>query len=139
MFGGDKSKYLTISFIILILIIILFAALSFSEFKYVDAHYAVNPNVGEKVQFDGEYVGITSWGDDDVLYYVPPTNYDVIKLGGEYVFLCDDWSNHNLYGHNVTKVHLEGEFLESSHSQQPMDDGIVIGHFFNASNIEVID
>lgn len=135
----EKSKYLAISFIILILIIILFAALSFSQLTPVDAHYVVSPDVGEKVQFDAEYVGITSWGDDDVLYYMPPTNYDVVKVGWEYVFLCDDWSCHDLYGHNVTKVHLEGEFIDSEPSQQPLDDKVVVGHFFNASNIEVID
>ena len=130
-----KSKYFGISFIILILIIILFSSLMISPYKQVDANHIINPDAGVKVQLDGEYLGITTWGDEDVLYYMQPTNYDIIKVDGGYIFLTDDYTNHDLHGTNVSRVHLEGEFVDGQLTQQPFNDEIISGYFFNADNI----
>lgn len=109
-----------------------------SPYKKVDRAYVLNPNVGEKVQFDGVYVARTTWGNGDVLYYVPPENYDVISVDGGYVFLSDPYYSNNLTGKFAKTIHAEGAFTDSSMKIQPTPNGTYAGYIFKADRIEVL-
>ncbi len=135
-----KSEFpIGLIFIVIILAIILLSCIFISPYKQIDTTYVLNPTIGEKVQFDGEYIGITSWGsNDDILYYMPPPNYDIIKYGEQYIFLTGDYNSHNLIGNEGRTVHIEGEFEDSIMTSQPIKNGTVDGYFFNADKIELI-
>ena len=126
-------------FIIAVLIAILLLGVFISPYREVDSHYIVNPKAHEKVCFDAVYLGITTWGDEDVLYYMPPANYDVFEVGGEHVFLEGDCYSHNLCGNETRTFHLKGEFTDDAITTQPMGDELVAGHFFNATCIEPVN
>ena len=135
-----KSKIpIGLVFIVLILITALVTYAFISQYKHVDVNDIVNPTIGEKVQFDGKYIGITTWGiNEDILYYMPPPNYDVIQYGNQYIFLTDDYNNHGLLGNEGRMVHIEGKFEDSIMTSQPIKNRTVEGYFFNADKIELI-
>lgn len=135
-----KTKFpISLFFIIIILIVILFACIFISPYKHIDIHEVSNPTIGEKVQFDSKYIGITSVeSDEDLLYYMPPPRYDVLQYGSQYVFLTGDYNDHGLYGNEGKKVHLEGEFEDSIMTSQSIKNKNVEGYFFNADKIELI-
>lgn len=129
--------------IVLILILMVFIAASpimglISPYKHVDRAYVLNPNIDEKVQFDGVYVTRTTYGNDDVLYYVPPENYDVISVDGGYVFLADPYYSNNLTGKTGKTVHAEGVFKDSQMKIHSTPNGTFAGYIFNADRIEVL-
>ncbi len=128
-----KSK--TTVLIIIVLFAVLLLAVLAAPHKQTDT---INPKYGEKVEFTGTYIGITTWGDDDVLYYMPPTNYDILDVSGQYVFLEGDCNMHGLVGNEGKSVHVEGEFLDIEKVEQPFGNGVVEGYFFNATEIEVV-
>ncbi|MEE0902618.1 MAG: hypothetical protein UIB31_08815 [Methanobrevibacter sp.] len=135
-----KPKFpIGLVFIVLILVIILLACVFISPYKHIDSADMLNPTIGEKVQFDGEYLGITArGGSDDILYYMPPPIYDVVKYGEQYIFLTGDYNSHNLIGNEGRTVHIEGEFEDSIMTSQTIENGTVNGYFFNADKIELI-
>ena len=109
-----------------------------SPYKKVGREYILHPNIDEKVQFDGVYTSRTTWGNGDILYYVPPDNYDVIYVDGESVFLKDPYYSNNLSGKIGCRVHVEGVFTDSEATVQPTKEGPVAGHIFEADKIEVL-
>ena len=141
------SKYFTFqNFIIVILIIVIIglimAAPSIIEhltpYKQVDSSYIANPVQGEKVQFDGEYVGSTNWAGGYYFYYSYISNNDIVKVGNEYVIIQGDYLNHDLYGHEGETVHLEGRFGGGGKSKQPTENGYIYGYWFGADTIELV-
>ena len=147
--ADDFSKrYLTAkNFIIVILIIIIITLLVsapsiidyLTPYKLVDDSYIANPVPGEKVQFDGEYIGTTSWGGGYFLYYSYITDNDIVKVGDQYVLIQGDYLEHDLYGNEGKMVHLEGRFAGTDASKEPFGDEYIYGHWFGASTIEIID
>lgn len=144
---GFKRESSPILKIALVLIVILAVALlltslavkyGFSPYKPVDESFIVLPDCDVKVQLDGVYLGITSWAGDDILYYMPPTEYDVIRVGSQYVVLTDDYSFHDLCGNEGKRVHLEGTFEDSQPTEQPFNGTIINAHFFNPDKIEIV-
>ena len=133
-------KFAVILLVIFILLLIASSPLvshQLTPYKTVDESYIDNPNYNEKVQFEATYMGITSWADDNINYYMPPIEYDVLKVGSHYIVLEDDYSNHNLYGNESCHVHLEGVFNTTEVTFQPFNDTMIEAHVFSAEKIEV--
>ena len=140
-------KYLTLKNItIVVLVIIIFALIIkapaiidyFTPYKQVDSSYIANPVPYEKVQFDAEYVGHTSWNSGLFVYYYWITDNDVLKVDDQYIILQGDYLEHNLYGHEGETVHVEGRFASSGVSTERMSDGYIEGHWFGADTIEFV-
>lgn len=146
--GDLAKKYLTAKniFIVFLIIVILFLITNapaiideLTPYKHVDSSYIANPVPGEKVQFDGVYVGSTSWSSGFYFYYSYITNNDVVKVGNEYVIIQGDYLSHNLYGHEGKTVHLEGRFAQGGKSKEPMDNKYIYGRWFGADTIELVN
>ena len=143
------SKYFTLKNITIVALVLIIIGLViyapaiidyFTPYKEVDSSYIANPVAGEKVQFDGEYVGHTGWGGGGYYYFFMSfTNNDIVKVGDQYVIIQGDYLNHDLYGHEGAKVHLEGRFAEGGASKQPLGDEYIYGHWFGATTIEFIN
>ena len=130
---------ISLIFIVLILIIILIGCIFISPYKHISNSEELYSTIGEKVQFDGKYIGITTWkSNEDILYYMPPPEYDVIQYDDQYIFLTGDYNNHNLFGNEGKMVHLEGEFEDSIMATQPIENRTVNGFFFNDDKINLI-
>lgn len=137
-FSTEHLVIFTLTIIIIAFILAGPVAGMISPYKKVGREYILHPNIDEKVQFDGVYTSRTTWGNADVLYYVPPDNYDVIYVDGESVFLKDPYYSNNLTGKIGCRIHLEGVFTDSETTVQPTKEGLVAGHIFEADRIEVI-
>ena len=150
--GLDKAdnfitKYFTARNIIIVILILIILALvvnapmiidSLTPYKQVDSSYIANPVPGEKVQFDGTYVGTTSWSGG-FYFYSLITNNDIVKVGNEYVILQGDYLNHDLYGNEGKTVHLEGRFAGGGKSTEPFGDHNIEGRWFGADTIEIVN
>jgi len=128
---------LLIIFTLLLIATSPFVSHQLTPYNTVDESYIANPNYNEKVQFEATYMGITSWADDNVNYYMPPVEYDVLKVGSNYIILDEDYSNHNLFGKESKSVHLEGVFNTTEVTFQPFNDSMIEAHVFSAEKIEV--
>ena len=140
---GKRFSTAHLLIIVLALILVVFIAASpmmglASPYKKADRAYVLNPDIGEKVQFDGVYVTRTTYGSGDVLYYVPPENYDVISVDGGYVFLADPYYSNNLTGKIGKTVHAEGVFNDSQMRIHSTPNGTFAGYVFDADRIEVL-
>lgn len=142
------TKYVTArNIIIVILIFIIFALIisaptiieNLTPYKEVDSSYIANPVPGEKVQFDGIYMGTTSWSGGYYFYYNPITNNDIVKVGDEYVIIQGDYLNHDLYGNEGKTVHLEGRFGGNDKSKEPFGNDYIYGYWFGADSIEIVN
>ena len=145
---SSVSKYFTLKNIVIVLLIIIILTLVveapaiidyLTPYKEVDSSYIANPVAGEKVQFDGEYIGTTSWGGGGFLMFSMITNNDIVKVGDQYVIIQGDYMTHDLYNHKGSKVHLEGRFADGGTSTEPFGDGYIDGHWFGATKIELIN
>ncbi|MBE6496236.1 MAG: zinc ribbon domain-containing protein [Methanobrevibacter thaueri] len=137
------ARNIIIIFLILIIIGLVVSAPSIIEqltpYKQVDESYISNPVAGEKVQFDAEYVGPTTWGGGYYYFvYSYITNNDIVRVGDEYVILQGDYLDHDLYGNEGKTVHLEGRFANGGKSKEPLGDDYIYGHWFGAESIEII-
>ena len=140
----EASPILKIALILLVIFIIALMIASpavkygFSQYRPVDESYIAFPDTREKVQFEGTYIGITSWAKGDVLYYMPPPEYDVIQVESQYVVLTGDYSAHGLYGNEGKRIHLEGSFENSTQTRQPFNGTLINAHPFSPDKIEII-
>lgn len=141
------KKYITARNILIVFLIVIVIALimaapgiidALTPYKQVDSSYISNPVAGEKVQFDGTYMGSTSWSGGYLFYYSPITNNDIVKVGDEYVILQGDYLSHNLYGNEGKTVHLEGRFAAGGESKEPFGNDYIYGHWFGADTIEIV-
>lgn len=140
------SKYLNSTyFFILVLIIILIACIVLSPstgiinpYKEVDGNFIVNPIIGEQVQFEGIYIARTDNYDENVLYYIPPVEYDILEVDGQYVFLSDEYYTNNLSGNIGKTVHVEGSFENPEITVQNVDGKYFEGYIFKADKIELV-
>ena len=139
-----SAKYITLKNILIVVLILIIIALVFSApsiidaltpYNEVDSSYIANPVAGEKVQFDGEYIGTTSWGGA----FFPVTNNDVVKVDDQYVIIQGDYLLHDLYGYDGKTVHLEGRFAPTEKSKEPVGDMYVYGYWFGADSIEIVE
>lgn len=142
------SKYVTArNVLIIVLIIIIIGLISaapsiiehMTPYKQVDSSYIPNHVAGEKVQFDGEYIGTTNWGGGYFFFYSTITNNDIVRVGDQYVILQGDYINHDLYGNEGKTVHLEGRFAAGGLSHQRFEDGYIDGYWFGADTIEIVN
>lgn len=142
------SRYITARNIVIVLSVIIIIALiasspaiieNLTPYKEVDASYIGNHVAGEKVQFDGEYVGHTSWGANSFLFYSTITDNDIVKVGNQYVILQGDYLGHDLSGHEGSTVHLEGRFASGGTSNERFGDGYIDGYWFGADTIELVN
>lgn len=141
------TKYVTARNVLIVFLVIIVLALivlspaiidALTPYKQIDSSYIANPVPGEKVQFDGEYIGHTGWGGGIYYFYVPITDNDVVKVGDQYVIIQGDYLSHDLYGHEGSKVHLEGRFAQTGKSKEPVGDEYIYGYWFGADTIELI-
>lgn len=142
-----REKYVTARNItIVFLIFIIFALIAatplileaVTPYEEVDESYIANPVPGEKVQFDGVYVGHTTWSAGSY-FYSPITDNDVVRVGSHYVIIQGDYLNNDLYGHEGRTVHLEGRFAPSEKSKEPLEDMYIYGYWFGADSIEIVE
>lgn len=140
------SKYInSTNFFISVLIIILIACITLSPstgiinpYKEVDGHFIANPIIDEQVQFEGIYIARTDNYDENVLYYIPPVEYDILEVDGHYVFLSDEYYTNNLSGNIGKTVHVEGAFVNPQISVQKIDGKYFEGYIFKADKIELV-
>ncbi|MDO5859875.1 zinc ribbon domain-containing protein [Methanobrevibacter sp.] len=140
-------KYVTYRNVLIILLVFIIIGLVvaapsiinyLTPYKEVGSDYIADPVAGEKVQFDGEYMGHTSWGGG-YLFYLSITNNDIVKVGDQYVIIQGDYLSHDLYGKEGKTIHLEGRFAEGGLSKQRFGDGYIEGHWFGAHTIEIVN
>ena len=140
------SKYInSTNFFISVLIILLIACITLSPstgiinpYKEVDGHFIANPIIDEQVQFEGIYIARTDNYDENVLYYIPPVEYDILEVDGQYVFLSDEYYTNNLSGNIGKTVHVEGAFVNPQISVQKIDGKYFEGYIFKADKIELV-
>lgn len=139
------SSYITsTNFFISVLVIILITSVILSPtmgivnpYKKVNGNYIENPVMDEKVQFEGKYIARTDNYDEDILYYVPPIQYDILEVDGLYVFLSDEYYTNNLSGNIGKTVHVEGVFENPQLITQKADGKSFEGYVFKADKIEL--
>ncbi|MBR0271181.1 MAG: zinc ribbon domain-containing protein [Methanobrevibacter sp.] len=130
---------LVLAFVLLCLIVASPSIIKFiTPYKEVDSSYIANPVAHEKVKFTGEYIGTTDWNLPYFFYY-SSYDYDVIRVGDQYLFLQGNPSSHDLAGYEGHTVYLEGEFANTEKSTEPTQIGDVVGGWFSAHKIKVID
>lgn len=141
------SRYVTVRNVAIVLLVIMVLILISlaptiidvtTPYKQIDASYIPNHVAGEKVQFDGEYMGHTSWGANSFLFYSSIKDNDIVKVGDQYVILQGDYLGHDLYGHEGSTVHLEGRFAQGGPSHEKFGDGYIDGYWFGPETIELI-
>lgn len=140
------SKYInSTNFFISVLAIILITSVILSPdmgivdpYKKVNGNYFENPVMDEKVQFDGKYIARTDNYDENVLYYIPPIEYDILEVDGHYIFLSDEYYTNNLSGNIGKTVHVEGVFEDPQIMTQKVDGKYFEGYIFTADKIELV-
>lgn len=140
------SKYInSTNFFISVLVIILITSVILSPdigivdpYKKVNGNYFENPVWDEKVQFDGKYIARTDNYDENVLYYIPPIEYDILEVDGHYIFLSDEYYTNNLSGNIGKTVHVEGVFENPPIMTQKVDGRYFEGYLFTADKIELV-
>lgn len=143
------KRYVTVrnvSIVLLVIMVLILISLAptiielATPYKEIDASYIPNHVSGEKVQFDGEYIGHTSWGANTYYFYLysPISDNDIVKVGDYYVLLQGDYLDHDLYGHEGSTVHLEGRFAKGGTSNEKFGNGSIDGYWFGADTIELV-
>ena len=110
-----------------------------TPYKEVGSDYFSNPVPGEKVKFTGEYIGTTSNNVGFLYYNIYSYEYDIVKIGGYYIFIQGSPDVHKLYNYKGHTVYIEGRFASTEKSTEPTENGDISGYWFGADKIEIID